>query len=261
MSRLTDPGLLYRDIGDSLTRFWVRSGLAIGMGEATAFERGQALGQLAGETMEAVTTATIGAGVVGPAVAPYIRGAGLAAGNLAESALGSKVGEKILEQMRISPRFSELTTRAETKAVRVVETGRKIGGFDMKVFEKAKHHIPELKQIRQAYIQDTNSINQVVENMTAAGANKEEISRTAHQMRREFGVHYKNLTPDELKPFLYDRNRLQYGGDPLGPTFEFLVQEAQDNGLFGDAVYERITAKAIRPNKKLSNFISALEED
>lgn len=48
------------------------------------------------------------------------------------------------------------------------------------------------------------------------------LAQSANQARRDLGGQYKDATPEPLRDFIYERNLETYG-DPLGPTYEFLV--------------------------------------
>jgi len=57
--------------------------------------------------------------------------------------------------------------------------------------------------------------------MRAAGSSPETIARTLHAERRALGVRYKDMTPEQLRQQIYQRNMEKYG-DPLGPSVEWL---------------------------------------
>jgi RHS repeat-associated protein len=78
-----------------------------------------------------------------------------------------------------------------------------------------------LPPLRQAYVDEVNGLAKTRDSMLAQGASSEQIARTLHAQRREIGVKYKDLTPEELRETIYARNRAKYG-DPLGPTIDYL---------------------------------------
>jgi hypothetical protein len=57
--------------------------------------------------------------------------------------------------------------------------------------------------------------------LRAAGKTPEEIARTLHQMRRDIGIKYKDLTPAEKMAEIHARNLKEYG-DKLGPSIDYL---------------------------------------
>jgi len=62
--------------------------------------------------------------------------------------------------------------------------------------------------------------------MRLAGKSSEEIAKVLHSLRRELGVKYKSLTPDNLLNQIYQRNIEKYG-DKLGPTIDYLRQQGK----------------------------------
>jgi hypothetical protein len=82
----------------------------------------------------------------------------------------------------------------------------------------AKSGLPPL---RQAYVKEVKVLEDVALNMRAAGASPEQVARQLHQMRRDLGVQYKNLTPEPQLEAIYARNIEKYG-DKLGPTVDWL---------------------------------------
>ena len=83
--------------------------------------------------------------------------------------------------------------------------------------EKAK----KLPALRKAYIEKVEALEDVGLNARAAGADDEKVARMLHQMRRDLGEEYKNLTPPEKLKEIYARNLDRYG-DKLGPSVDWL---------------------------------------
>jgi hypothetical protein len=77
-----------------------------------------------------------------------------------------------------------------------------------------------LPPLREAYIREVEALKATAEQMRAAGKTPEEIARTLHQMRRNIGIKYKELTPPEMLEQIYQRNLEKYG-DKLGPTIDY----------------------------------------
>ncbi|MFE9429339.1 hypothetical protein ACFYNO_41085, partial [Kitasatospora sp. NPDC006697] len=81
---------------------------------------------------------------------------------------------------------------------------------------------PELPQLRLDYFAEVEGLRTKVNEMREAGLSSEEIARVISQDRRDIGIKYKNLTPPDVLADIYARNKEEYGGDPLGPTVDFL---------------------------------------
>lgn len=75
--------------------------------------------------------------------------------------------------------------------------------------------------IRQQYIDEVRSLEDVGLNLQAAGATPEQTARVLGQMRRSLGIDYKAMTPPDELARIYARNLEKYG-DELGPTIEYL---------------------------------------
>ena len=78
-----------------------------------------------------------------------------------------------------------------------------------------------LPPLRQAYVNEVKALEDVALNMRAAGTSPEQVARQLHQMRRDLGVQYKDLTPAPQLEVIYARNLEKYG-DKLGPTVDWL---------------------------------------
>lgn len=78
-----------------------------------------------------------------------------------------------------------------------------------------------LPPLRQAYVNEVKALEDVALNMRAASASPEQVARQLHQMRRDLGVQYKDLTPAPQLEVIYARNLEKYG-DKLGPTVDWL---------------------------------------
>ena len=74
----------------------------------------------------------------------------------------------------------------------------------------------------------------------------EEIARTLHGLRRELGVRYKSLTPDNILQDVYQRNLDRYG-DKLGPSIDYLRNRK-------GASWDDIIKSAARPGGKDLGF-------
>ncbi len=95
---------------------------------------------------------------------------------------------------------------------------------------------------RNEYVAEVRAIEPEAMDRVTNGEPLEQVARWAHGRRRELGVEYKNLMPpDLLEDVVYPRNRKLYGGDKLGPTFEFMMKKH-------DGRYLDIIKAAARPD-------------
>ncbi|RJX39277.1 cell wall-binding protein [Paenibacillus pinisoli] len=73
-----------------------------------------------------------------------------------------------------------------------------------------------------------------------------------NQARRDVGVKYKDVTPGPLRDYIYAVNKERYGGDPLGPTYEFLKADGKTDA--------QIIKSSSRPNPDVNKLLSGFEE-
>lgn len=99
----------------------------------------------------------------------------------------------------------------------------------------------DLRLLRASYVREVNLLGSVRVILKKNGANEEAIARTLHNMRRELGVKYKNLTPVENRNIIYARNIEKYG-DKLGPTVDWLREQGHS--------WEEIAESATRTGGK-----------
>lgn len=92
--------------------------------------------------------------------------------------------------------------------------------------------------LRVAYETEVKGLSSIANKMRARGSSPEEIARVLHGLRREIGVKYKSLTPDNLLQGIYKRNIVRYG-DKLGPSIEYLRQQGKS--------WEEIIRSASKP--------------
>ncbi len=165
----------------------------------------------------AVSLAAGGAGIVKGG----IRGvAALGKVGAAEGAELSKTAAATGKVLQAEGTIAEGTKTADATADAAKATTATEGGGTGKVSgDGAK--VEKLPPLRQAYVDEVNNLKDVVNNMREAGSNPEQIARRVHQMRRDLGVKYKNLTPPDKLAEIYARNIEKYG-DKLGPSIEWL---------------------------------------
>lgn len=105
--------------------------------------------------------------------------------------------------------------------------------------------------LREDYENEVKGLSQLEAELRQQGRTEEKIARQLSQARRDLGVKYKNATPEILREFIYDRNIKKYG-DPLGPTFDWLV-----NYYKGD--YQKLIDAAKRPNPDINKVLNGEE--
>ncbi len=88
--------------------------------------------------------------------------------------------------------------------------------------------------------------------LRAQGLSSEEIAMQMWRARRELGVQYKDVTPKPLRDYIYAVNSERYG-DPLGPSWDFLV-----NKYNGD--FDAIIAASTRPNPDVNRLLGGFRE-
>ncbi|WP_338042321.1 RHS repeat-associated core domain-containing protein [Paenibacillus alba] len=106
--------------------------------------------------------------------------------------------------------------------------------------------------LRQSYEQEVRDLSSQVDKLRAGNMSDETIARTLYQTRRDLGVKYKDLTPEELRNYIYEVNTNRYG-DPLGPSFESLVEKYN-----GD--YSKIIEKAASPNEDVDKLLEGFKK-
>jgi hypothetical protein len=115
-----------------------------------------------------------------------------------------------------------------------------------KIAQGARVADKELSALRQAYVSEVRSLEGVALNARAAGATPEDTARMVHQMRRDLGEQYKNLTPTDKLQEIYARNIERYDGDKLGPSVDWLRARGKS--------WDQIIESASRPGGKDLGF-------
>ena len=106
--------------------------------------------------------------------------------------------------------------------------------------------------LRQEYENAVTFLKNTETKLRNQGLSEESIARTLYQERRDLGVTYKDATPTELRQYIYEVNANRYG-DPLGPSFESLVEKYN-----GD--YSKIIEAAQRPNPDVDSLLGGFRE-
>ncbi|MFI1840277.1 hypothetical protein [Streptomyces olivaceoviridis] len=96
----------------------------------------------------------------------------------------------------------------------------------------------DLPPLRLEYIRAVEQdLKAYMELATFGGVSREDTARGLQAMRRAIGVKYKNLTPEEKRAEIFERNLRKYG-DPLGPSVEWLRKRGKS--------WEEISDSAVR---------------
>src|SRR5690606_38755159 len=99
--------------------------------------------------------------------------------------------------------------------------------------------------LRAAYEAEVTGLSSIAGQMRSAGQSSENIARSLHGMRRELGIKYKSLTPDDMLQTIYQKNIQKYG-DKLGPSVDYLRQQGKS--------WDDIIESATRSGGKDLNF-------
>jgi hypothetical protein len=105
--------------------------------------------------------------------------------------------------------------------------------------------------LRVEYETKVMGLKQVGDDLLKAGYSEEVVARMLYQMRRDLGIKYKDMTPQPLRDYIYEFNINRYG-DPLGPTFEYLMKKGKS--------FREIIDSASSPNKKIDELLSGFED-
>jgi hypothetical protein len=105
------------------------------------------------------------------------------------------------------------------------------------------------KQVREWYINQVSQIPLRNEEWLKEGINAQERARRAWQIRHQARLQARKLmeNPREVE-HLRGRDQKKYG-NPEGPTFQYLVDQATEAGLKGDNIYEVIIRGSLTTNE------------
>lgn len=150
---------------------------------------------------------------------------------------------------------ANLTTEQQTPAAPL--TTSTVATFDRPSVEQ--HLIATLgskiKQhpLRQEYEQRVTALSSYADQITPDMPldQLKALAQQAHQARRDLGVQYKHLTPEPLRDYIYAINQQRYG-DPLGPTFDYLLQQGR--------TYTDIIQSSARPNPNVDQLLGKFGE-
>lgn len=101
-------------------------------------------------------------------------------------------------------------------------------------------------QVRQFYLEQVAAIAGADAELQRAGASAGARARAAFTARHDARMTARAMMQDATAvEALRARDREKYGS-PDGPTFEYLVERAQQKGLTGDAIFQSIITSAQR---------------
>jgi hypothetical protein len=149
------------------------------------------------------------------------------------------------------PAAGDNTKRQEVLDAGVVDAREKARAISAAIGTDIKNH-----PLRQAYESEVAGLQGESEMLKKTGASDEAIARKMWERRREIGVKYKNVTPEPLRNYIYEVNAGRYN-DPLGPSFEYLVQSAEKKLL---DPYRTIIDSSSRPNSDVNGLLSKFED-
>ena len=105
--------------------------------------------------------------------------------------------------------------------------------------------------LRQEYESEVRALKSYGEELLKSGKSEEEVARTLNQARRDLGVKYKDMTPQPLRDYIYEINEARYGGDKLGPTYDYMKGEGKSD--------LEIIDSSSRPNTDIDSLLGDFE--
>lgn len=87
----------------------------------------------------------------------------------------------------------------------------------------------------------------------------ESLARQASQMRREIASDFKGLTPSPLIDYIREFNIGRYN-DPLGPSFDALMERNVQNNLSVRESYRAIISSSMRPNSDIDKLLTGFAQ-
>jgi hypothetical protein len=103
-------------------------------------------------------------------------------------------------------------------------------------------------EIRQWYLERVSHIPALNQQWLAAGLSAQERAAKAWRMRHEARLEARAMMTDPTEVALLRARDMAHYGNPNGPTFEFLVEQARKVGLEEHAIYDAIIDGSYRTN-------------
>jgi hypothetical protein len=104
--------------------------------------------------------------------------------------------------------------------------------------------------LRSLYTNEVAALEKVAQDLLKRGVPESEVAKRVSQLRREIGVKYKDMTPPDLLEYIYKFNESRYGGDKLGPTYDYFKKLGKTDA--------QIIASASKPLGDLRQLGAAL---
>ena len=101
-------------------------------------------------------------------------------------------------------------------------------------------------QIRDWYLEQISQINALNEQMIKENVSLHERAYRLWEFRHNLRLEARKKMRDEDEVDLLRARDMRKYGNPDGPSFEFLFQTAQNEGLTGNAIYEEIILTSAR---------------
>gem|GEM_PF-2666323 len=83
--------------------------------------------------------------------------------------------------------------------------------------------VPNLRSLYTSSVGELKGIGQA---LLKSGLKEADVAKRLNQMRRGIGEAYKDLTPADLREYIYKFNKKRYG-DELGPTYEYFKKQGK----------------------------------
>ncbi len=103
-------------------------------------------------------------------------------------------------------------------------------------------------EIRKLYLERVSQIEELNEKWIKQGLSAKERAEVAWHIRHEARIETRALMSDPSDVAALRARDIALYGNPDGPTFEFLIREAEENGLSGDMVFEAIIKGSYKTN-------------
>lgn len=107
-------------------------------------------------------------------------------------------------------------------------------------------------EIRQWYLQQTLQIPELNKQWLADGLSPEERARAAWRVRHEAGLKAREMMSEPEDVRLLQARDIALYGTPDGPTFDFLIEQLENEGIKENDIYEAIILGSYRTNEGIN---------
>jgi hypothetical protein len=129
--------------------------------------------------------------------------------------------------------------------------------FDRAMIPFAQKYKVALKAVRHGYASELAEMKDLGARLLSSKVPLKRVAKIMHEKRRIIGKKYKDLTPEELRHFIYRRN-IKDSDDPLGPSFRKLIEIGRKRGFTDDKLWNKIIETSTSPNSALNKFVDLL---